>query len=84
MTLCIAFSVFTFDFVCLALQRVGKHSRKSKDVHSGNLGDVTYNMFYNVLVIASLYNKVEYFVKLNFSSLVIAKTYLDSNYIVSI
>jgi hypothetical protein len=38
MTLCIAFSVFTFDFVCLALQPVGKHSRKANDVHSGNLG----------------------------------------------
>jgi len=38
MTLCVAFSVFTFDFVCLALQPVGKHSRKSKNVHSGNLG----------------------------------------------
>jgi len=42
MTLCIAFSVFTFDFVCRALQPVGKHSGKSKDVHSGNLGGHSY------------------------------------------
>jgi hypothetical protein len=47
-------------------------------------GDVACDMFYIILVIASFYNKVEYFVKMNFSGLVIAKTYLDSNYVVSI
>jgi len=48
MTLCIAFSVFTFDFVCLALEPVGKHSRKSKVVHSGNLGCHNYAGIYSV------------------------------------
>jgi len=42
MTLFVAFSVFTFDDVFLALQPVGKHSRKLKDVHSGNLGGHNY------------------------------------------
>ena len=48
MTLCVTFSVLTFDFVCLALQPVGKHSRKSKDVHSGNLSGHNYAVICSV------------------------------------
>lgn len=42
------------------------------------------NVLWNTLLIASLYSKVEYFVKINFSGLLIAKTYLNSNSVVSI
>ena len=45
-------------------------------------GYVVCNVFRNTLLITALYNKVEYFVKINFSGLLVAKTYLNSNLVI--